>query len=52
MSLLVILPHRDDEGFPLGGRLAKYAAHPSHVTLVCTTWITLVYELNHMSDAR
>lgn len=36
-SLLVILPHPDDESFPMGGTLAKYAAHQTHVTLVCAT---------------
>ncbi len=36
-SLLVILPHPDDESFPMGGALAKYAAHHTHVTLVCAT---------------
>ena len=36
-TLLVILPHPDDESFPMGGTLAKYAAHQTHVTLVCAT---------------
>ena len=36
-SLLVILPHPDDESFPMGGTLAKYAANHTHVTLVCAT---------------
>lgn len=36
-SLLVILPHPDDESFPMGGTLAKYAAHQTRVTLVCAT---------------
>lgn len=36
-SLLVILPHPDDESFPMGGTLAKYAANRARVTLVCAT---------------
>ena len=36
-SLLVILPHPDDESFPMGGTLAKYAADHNHVTLICAT---------------
>ncbi len=36
-SLLVILPHPDDESFPMGGTLAKYAFNHTHVTLVCAT---------------
>lgn len=36
-TLLAILPHPDDESFPMGGTLAKYAAHQTHVTLVCAT---------------
>ena len=36
-SLLVILPHPDDESFPMGGTLAKYAANHIRVTLVCAT---------------
>ncbi len=36
-SLLVILPHPDDESFPMGGTLAKYAANHTRVTLVCAT---------------
>jgi len=36
-SLLVILPHPDDESFPMGGTLAKYAADHVRVTLVCAT---------------
>lgn len=36
-SLLVILPHPDDESFPMGGTLAKYAANHTHVMLVCAT---------------
>lgn len=36
-SLLVILPHPDDESFPMGGTLAKYAANHTHVTLICAT---------------
>lgn len=36
-SLLVILPHPDNESFPMGGTLAKYAANHTHVTLVCAT---------------
>jgi LmbE family N-acetylglucosaminyl deacetylase len=36
-TLLVILPHPDDESFPMGGTLAKYAAHQTRVTLVCAT---------------
>ena len=36
-SLLVILAHPDDESFPMGGTLAKYAAQGVRVTLVCAT---------------
>lgn len=36
-TLLVILPHPDDESFPMGGTLAKYAANQTRVTLVCAT---------------
>ena len=36
-TLLVILPHPDDESFPMGGTLAKYAADHNHVTLICAT---------------
>lgn len=35
--LLVILAHPDDESFPLGGTLAKYAAQGVQITLVCAT---------------
>lgn len=36
-TLLVILPHPDDESFPMGGTLAKYTALHTRVTLVCAT---------------
>ena len=36
-SILVILSHPDDESFPMGGTLAKYASEGVHVTLVCAT---------------
>jgi LmbE family N-acetylglucosaminyl deacetylase len=36
-TLLVILPHPDDESFPMGGTLAKYAANQTRVTLICAT---------------
>jgi len=36
-SLLVILPHPDDESFPMGGTLAKYAAEGVEITLICAT---------------
>jgi LmbE family N-acetylglucosaminyl deacetylase len=36
-SLLVILAHPDDESFPMGGTLAKYAAEGAQVTLICAT---------------
>jgi LmbE family N-acetylglucosaminyl deacetylase len=36
-TLLVILPHPDDESFPMGGTLAKYAANHARVTLICAT---------------
>jgi LmbE family N-acetylglucosaminyl deacetylase len=36
-SLLVILPHPDDESFPMGGTLAKYAAVGVEITLICAT---------------
>lgn len=36
-TLLVILAHPDDESFPMGGTLAKYAAEGVHVSLICAT---------------
>lgn len=36
-SMLVVLAHPDDESFPLGGTLAKYAAAGVEITLVCAT---------------
>lgn len=36
-TLLVVLAHPDDESFPMGGTLAKYAAAGAQVTLVCAT---------------
>lgn len=36
-SILVILSHPDDESFPMGGTLAKYASEGAQVTLVCAT---------------
>lgn len=36
-KLLVILAHPDDETFPMGGTLAKYAAAGAQVTLICAT---------------
>ncbi len=36
-SLLVILAHPDDESFPIGGTLAKYAAAGTYVTLITAT---------------
>lgn len=36
-GLLVILAHPDDESFPMGGTLARYAAQGVRVTLVCAT---------------
>jgi len=36
-SLLVVLAHPDDESFPIGGTLAKYAAEGTHVTLISAT---------------
>lgn len=36
-SLLVILAHPDDESFPMGGVLAKYAAEGVRVVLICAT---------------
>jgi LmbE family N-acetylglucosaminyl deacetylase len=35
--MLVVLAHPDDESFPLGGTLAKYAAEGVEITLVCAT---------------
>lgn len=35
--MIVILAHPDDESFPLGGTLAKYAAEGVEITLVCAT---------------
>lgn len=34
---MVVLAHPDDESFPMGGTLAKYAAEGAQVTLVCAT---------------
>ena len=36
-SLLVVLAHPDEESFPMGGTLAKYAAAGVRVTLICAT---------------
>ncbi len=36
-TLLVILAHPDDESFPIGGTLAKYAAEGARVVLVSAT---------------
>lgn len=36
-TVLVVLAHPDDESFPMGGTLAKYAAQGARVTLVCAT---------------
>jgi LmbE family N-acetylglucosaminyl deacetylase len=36
-SLMIILAHPDDESFPIGGTIAKYAAHGASVTLVAAT---------------
>jgi LmbE family N-acetylglucosaminyl deacetylase len=36
-SLLVVLAHPDDESFPMGGTLAKYAAEGVRVSLICAT---------------
>jgi LmbE family N-acetylglucosaminyl deacetylase len=36
-TLLVILAHPDDESFPMGGTLAKYAAQGVRVELICAT---------------
>lgn len=36
-TLLVVLAHPDDESFPMGGTLAKYAASGARVILVCAT---------------
>lgn len=36
-TLLVVLPHPDDESFPMGGTLAKYAAEGVEITLICAT---------------
>jgi hypothetical protein len=36
-SLLVVTAHPDDEGFPMGGTLAKYAAEGARVVLVSAT---------------
>lgn len=35
--MMVVLAHPDDESFPLGGTLAKYAAEGVEITLVCAT---------------
>lgn len=36
-KLLVVLAHPDDESFPIGGTLARYAAEGVAITLVCAT---------------
>lgn len=36
-TMLVVLPHPDDESFPMGGTLAKYTANHTRITLVCAT---------------
>ena len=36
-TLLAILSHFDDESFPMGGTLAKYASNQTRVTLACAT---------------
>lgn len=36
-TILAVLAHPDDESFPMGGTLAKYAAQGARVTLVCAT---------------
>lgn len=36
-TLLVVLAHPDDESFPMGGTLAKYAAQGVRVELICAT---------------
>jgi N-acetylglucosamine malate deacetylase 2 len=36
-SMLVILSHPDDESFPIGGTLAKYAVEGVKITLICAT---------------
>lgn len=36
-TLLVVLAHPDDESFPIGGTIAKYAAAGVRVILVCAT---------------
>lgn len=36
-TLLVILAHPDDESFPMGGTLARYAAEGAYIILVCAT---------------
>lgn len=35
--MVVVLAHPDDESFPLGGTLAKYAVEGVEITLVCAT---------------
>jgi len=36
-KILVVLPHPDDEVFPMSGTLSKQIAEGSHVTYVCLT---------------
>ena len=36
-TLMAILAHPDDESFPIGGTLAKYARSGAYVTLVTAT---------------
>ncbi len=36
-SLFAVFAHPDDEAFGTGATMAHYAAHGTHVTLVCTT---------------
>lgn len=35
--ILVVLPHPDDEVFPMSGTLARYISQGSHVTYICLT---------------
>lgn len=35
--LLIVTAHPDDESFPIGGAIARYASQGVHVTLLCAT---------------
>ena len=51
--IAVVLAHPDDESFPMGGTLAKYAAHGARVVLITSTLGEAGIEgLSHEATAR